>query len=113
MPWWVLASRNLQEPTRAGRGDPIAPEQVSRETRPAHQTHTRCMANRARMTITVTASRGASNISFQTKGRYISLPVNGLGANMPRQPVQPTANELAFWQSVLAAVTAELPIAGA
>lgn len=63
------------------------------------------------MTITVTASRGASNISFSTKGRYISLPVNGISADMPRQPVQPTASALAFWQSVIAAVTAELPIA--
>lgn len=61
------------------------------------------------MVVTVTSSRGASNISFQTKGSYISLPVNGLGASLPRSPVQPTANQLAFWQSVLAIVTAELP----
>jgi hypothetical protein len=67
------------------------------------------MANQAKMTITVTASRGASHVSFSTKGRYISLPVNGITADLPRQPVQPTASSLAFWQSVLAIVTAELP----
>ena len=61
------------------------------------------------MSITVTASRGASHITFSTQGRYISLPVNGIRADMPRQPIQPTASSLAFWQSVLAAVVAELP----
>jgi hypothetical protein len=69
------------------------------------------MANQAKMTITVTSQRGASTINFSTKGRYISLPVNGISANLPRQPVQPTANSLVFWQSVIAIVTAELPAA--
>lgn len=69
------------------------------------------MANQAKMTITVTAQRGASRINFSTKGRYISLPVNGISADLARQPVQPTANALAFWQSVIAIVTAELPAA--
>lgn len=110
MPWWAIASANLQDPTRASRGDVSCPERASVTARLAHLMDSCVMANRARMTITVTASRGASNVSFQTKGRYISLPVNGLGANLPRQPVQPTANELAFWQSVLAIVTAELPV---
>lgn len=69
------------------------------------------MANQAKMTITVTAQRGASTINFSTKGRYISLPVNGISASLLRQPIQPTASSLAFWQSVLAVVSAELPIA--
>lgn len=63
------------------------------------------------MSITVTASRGASHITFSTQGRYISLPVNGIRADLPRQPIQPTDNSLVFWQSVLAAVTAALPAA--
>lgn len=68
------------------------------------------MANQAKMTITVTSQRGASTINFSTKGSYISLPVNGITANLPRQPVQPTANALVFWQSVLAVVNTQLPI---
>lgn len=69
------------------------------------------MANQAKMTVTVSSQRGASTITFSTKGRYISLPVNGISANLPRQPVQPTANALAFWQSVMAIVVAQLPAA--
>lgn len=111
MPWWWLASANLQDTTGAGRGDVSCPERTSIATRPARLVDSWVMANRARMTITVTASRGASNVTFSTKGRYISLPVNGISANLPRQPVQPTANALDFWQSVIAIVTAELPAA--
>lgn len=69
------------------------------------------MANRAGMSITVTSARGSSHIRFSTQGRYISLAVNGISADMPRQPIQPTASSLVFWQSVLAAVVAELPAA--
>ena len=61
------------------------------------------------MSITVTASRGASRITFSTQGRYISLPVNGISEQLARQPIQPTSSPLAFWQSVLATVTAALP----
>lgn len=96
-------------PPAAGRTDTKVPEQVSIAMRPAALSNTEEMANRARMVITVTAQRGGSNVTFTTKGRYISLPVNGITANLPRQPVQPTANALAFWQSVIAIVTAELP----
>lgn len=63
------------------------------------------------MNITVTSQRGASTVTFSTKGTYISLPVNGIAKDLPRQPVQPTASSLAFWQSVLAIVTAQLPSA--
>ena len=66
------------------------------------------MANQAKMTIRVGASRGASNVSFSTAGKYISLPVNGFHQAMPRQPVQPTSSAKAFWQSILAIVTAEV-----
>lgn len=67
------------------------------------------MANQAKMTITVSSQRGASTVNFSTKGSYISLAVNGITANLPRQPVLSTASSLAFWQSVLAIVTTELP----
>jgi hypothetical protein len=66
------------------------------------------MANQAKMTVRVTSSRGASNVQFSTAGAYISLPTNGITASMPRQPVQPTSSAKAFWQSVLAIVTAEV-----
>lgn len=73
--------------------------------------HTGRMANQAKIVVTVTAQRGASTINFSTKGRYISLPTNGITANLPRQPIQSTASALAFWQSVLTIVQAELPAA--
>lgn len=66
------------------------------------------MANQAKMTIRVGSSRGASNVSFSTAGKYISLAVNGINESMPRQPVQPTSSAKAFWLSVLAVVTAEV-----
>lgn len=109
MPWWAIASMNLQGAHWAGRGDPSSPVLVSVAARPARYIDTGDMANRAGMSITVTASRGASRITFSTQGRYISLPVNGISEQLARQPIQPTTSPLAFWQSVLAVVTAALP----
>jgi len=60
------------------------------------------------MTVRVTSSRGASNIQFSTAGHYISLPTNGINVSLPRSPIQPTSSAVAFWQSVLAIVTAQL-----
>jgi hypothetical protein len=69
------------------------------------------MATQAKMTIRVTSSRGASNITVSTSGRYISLPVNTVSADLPREPVFTTASAKAFWEAVLpivsAAVTAD------
>lgn len=70
--------------------------------------HNGCMANQAKLTVRVTSQRGSSGISFSTAGRYISLPVNGISADLTRQPVQPTASAKAFWLSVLAIVSAEV-----
>lgn len=70
------------------------------------------MANQAKMTVRVGSTRGASSVSISTAGRYINLPTNGISADLPRQPVQPTSTAKAFWQSVLAIVTTtinELP----
>lgn len=64
------------------------------------------MANQAKMTIRVRSARGSSNIQFSSSGRYISLPTNGISAELMQQPIQPTASAKAFWLSVLATVQA-------
>lgn len=68
------------------------------------------MANLAKMTVRVTSQRGASNISFSTAGRYVSLATNGISVNLPRSAVQPTATSGAFWRSVLAVVQAQVAL---
>jgi len=60
------------------------------------------------MMIRVGSSRGASSIDFSTKGKYISLPTNGISEDLPRQPIQPTSSAKAFWLSVLGVVTAQV-----
>lgn len=60
------------------------------------------------MTIRVTASRGASTVSFSSNGRYVSFSTGGYQRQLLGQPVQPTASLDAFWASVLAAVQASL-----
>lgn len=72
------------------------------------QADTGVMAHQAKMTIRVNAARGSSTVEFGTTGRYVSLQVNGINEVLPRQPVQPTASVKAFWQSVLAIVTAQV-----
>lgn len=64
------------------------------------------MATRARMRITVTSTRGASQVNISTQGRYVSLDVNKYGLYLPSEPIQPTASQQAFWLSVLAIATA-------
>lgn len=96
---------------RTSRGAISAPELVAFPVACPLSDDNRLMANQAKMTITVGANRGSSTIAFSTKGRYISLPVNGISADLLRQPIQPTASAVAFWQSVLAIVTAQLPAA--
>ena len=66
------------------------------------------MANQAKIVIRVGSSRGASSISYSTSGRYVSLATNVLGNDLTRQPIQPTSNGRAFWESVLAIVTADI-----
>jgi hypothetical protein len=66
------------------------------------------VATKATLVITVTSTRGASNVRISGKGRYISLPTNGLNVYAPRQPVQPTATLGTFWRSVLLLAQAEL-----
>lgn len=66
------------------------------------------MAAESKLTVRVRSARGSSTISYSTTGRYINLQTNGLGSTVPREPIQPTSSSKAFWQSVLAVVTAEI-----
>ena len=66
------------------------------------------MANRARISIWVTSTRGAAQIRYGTVGRYVSLNVNTLANFMPGQPIQPTSSPAAFWDSVIALVVADI-----
>lgn len=66
------------------------------------------MATSAALRIRVTSSRGASRIDYSTKGRYVSLPVNGIADVLARQPILPTSSAPVFWQAVLALVTNDL-----
>lgn len=66
------------------------------------------MATSAALRIRVTSSRGASRIDYSTKGRYVSLPVNGISDVLARQPILPTASAEAFWAAVLSLVSADV-----
>lgn len=66
------------------------------------------MASQSKLTIRVRSARGSSTVDYSTTGRYINLQTNGISADLPRQPIQPTTTAKAFWQSVLAIVTAEI-----
>jgi hypothetical protein len=66
------------------------------------------MATKAEIVIRVTSSRGASTVSYTTKGRYVSFTTAGLTAQLLKQPIQPTTSLAAFWLSVLAIVQAEI-----
>lgn len=60
------------------------------------------------MVVRVGATRGASNVSISTSGRYVTLATNAINESMPRQPIQPTSSAKAFWTSVLTIVQAQL-----
>jgi hypothetical protein len=66
------------------------------------------MATTAKIVITVTSSRGASKVTYATKGRYVSFTTAGLTADLLQQPIQPTTSLPVFWLSVLAIVQANL-----
>lgn len=66
------------------------------------------MASQSKMTIRVRSARGSSTIAYSTGGRYINLQTNAVNGDLPRQPIQPTTSAQAFWQSVLAIVTAQI-----
>jgi len=66
------------------------------------------MANRARISIWVTSTRGASQIRYNTVGRYVTLDVNTLANYLQGQPIQPTSSVSAFWDAVIATVVADI-----
>lgn len=66
------------------------------------------MASKAEIVIRVTSSRGASTVSYTTKGRYVSFTAAGLTDQLQKQPIQPTSSLSAFWLSVLAIVQADI-----
>jgi hypothetical protein len=66
------------------------------------------MASTAQITITVSSTRGASTISYRTKGRYVSFTTAGLAETLNREPIQPTSSLSAFWLSVLGAVESNI-----
>ena len=68
------------------------------------------MSNLAKMTVRVTSTRGASNVSFSSAGKYVSLATNGISVSLPRSPIQPTSTSGAFWRSVLAIVQAQVAL---
>jgi len=59
------------------------------------------MATRARMTLTVTSTRGATQVTITSVGRYVSTDVNKYSIYLPSEPLQPTATQAAFWLSIL------------
>jgi hypothetical protein len=61
------------------------------------------MAAKAQLTIRVTKSRSASNVTVRTIGSYASLQVNDVDVDLPGQPLYTTATSKAFWLAVIAA----------
>lgn len=66
------------------------------------------MSQSAKLTVTVGANRGSSNVRISTSGRYVNLATNAINESMPRQPIQPTSSAKAFWTSVLTLVQAQI-----
>lgn len=62
------------------------------------------MAATSKLVISVDSSRGASTITYSSKGRYVSFPTNGLAETLTGQPIMPTTSLEAFWTAVLAIV---------
>lgn len=69
------------------------------------------MSTRAQLRVWVGSTRGASQIRYNTLGRYVSTPVNTIRNYLPREAIQPTTTPEAFWQSVIDVVLADI-IAG-
>lgn len=66
------------------------------------------MAARAKLTITVTASRNYSTVSYSTGGTYKALTVGDVGDLMQLQPTFTTSGSKAFWEAVLPLVLADI-----
>ncbi len=66
------------------------------------------MATKAEIVIRVTSSRGASTVSYTSKGRYVSFTTAGYQRQLLGQPIQSTASLSAFWLGILAIVQADI-----
>jgi len=60
------------------------------------------------MIITVHPYRGSCKVTYSTKGKYVSLIVNGYQEQLTGQPIQTTASQQAFWNSILNIVEADI-----
>lgn len=60
------------------------------------------------MHVVVTAHRGSTTIHYSTHGRYISLVVADVKDVMLRQALFSTAGSKAYWQAVLAVISADI-----
>jgi hypothetical protein len=59
------------------------------------------MAERARLTITVTSSRNNSTVQIRSNGAYKGLVTNSQDHTLTGLPLMGTVSESAFWLSVL------------
>lgn len=66
------------------------------------------MANIAKLTIRVTASRNYSTVRYSTGGKYRSLIVGDIQDQMNLQSVFTTSGSKAFWDAVLPLVQADI-----
>lgn len=66
------------------------------------------MANIAKLTIRVTASRNYSTVRYSTGGKYRSLIVGDVQNQMNLQSVFTTSGSKAFWDAVLPLVEADI-----
>lgn len=66
------------------------------------------MANRAKISISVTAARGSLTISYGTNGRYVSLPVNDVNGQILGSHLVSGAGSKVFWESILPLVQADI-----
>lgn len=66
------------------------------------------MANVAKLTITVAAARNSTNITYKGQGFYRSVQVGDVRDGTLNTHVLTAAGSKAFWQAVIAAVTADI-----
>lgn len=66
------------------------------------------MANQAKITIRVTHNRTGTKVAYSTTGRYFALETAGFQRDLTGQPLLTTASAAAFFEAVLAIVTADL-----
>jgi hypothetical protein len=66
------------------------------------------MANQAKITIRVRHNRTGTSVQYSTTGRYFALTTAGFQRDLTGLPLLTTATTAAFWEAVIAQVTADL-----